>query len=30
MAIMDGLILDPPARIDIAVPGNLQCGLDPE
>ena len=30
MAIMDGLILNPPARIDIAVPGNLQCGLDPE
>ncbi len=30
MAIMDGLILDPPARIDIAVAGNLQCGLDPE
>ena len=29
-AIMDGLILDPPARIDIAVPGNLQCGLDPD
>jgi len=27
VAIMDGLILDPPARIDIAVPGNLQCGL---
>lgn len=29
IAIMDSLILDPPARIDIAVPGNLQCGLDP-
>jgi len=29
VAIMDSLILDPPARIDIAVPGNLQCGLDP-
>lgn len=27
VAIMDGLDLDPPARIDIAVPGNLQCGL---
>ena len=25
--IMDSLILDPPARIDVAVPGNLQCGL---
>ena len=24
--IMDKLILDPPARIDVAVPGNLQCG----
>lgn len=29
ISIMDALILDPPARIDIAVPGNLQCGLDP-
>jgi glyoxylase-like metal-dependent hydrolase (beta-lactamase superfamily II) len=29
IAIMDSLILDPPARIDVAVPGNLQCGLDP-
>ncbi len=29
VAIMDSLILDPPARIDVAVPGNLQCGLDP-
>lgn len=29
VAIMNTLILDPPARIDIAVPGNLQCGLDP-
>jgi len=29
VAIMDSLILDPPARIDIAVPGNLQCGSDP-
>ena len=29
VAIMNSLILDPPARIDIAVPGNLQCGLDP-
>ncbi len=29
VTIMDSLILDPPARIDIAVPGNLQCGLDP-
>ena len=28
IAIMDSLILDPPARIDIAVPGNLQCGLN--
>lgn len=27
VAIMDGLVLDPPARIDIAVPGNEQCGL---
>lgn len=27
IAIMDALILDPPARIDIAVPGNLHCGL---
>jgi glyoxylase-like metal-dependent hydrolase (beta-lactamase superfamily II) len=26
VAIMDSLILDPPARIDIAVPGNLHCG----
>lgn len=25
--IMDSLILEPPARIDIAVPGNQQCGL---
>jgi glyoxylase-like metal-dependent hydrolase (beta-lactamase superfamily II) len=25
--IMDSLILEPPARIDVAVPGNLQCGL---
>ncbi|VAW54815.1 MBL-fold metallo-hydrolase superfamily [hydrothermal vent metagenome] len=30
ITIMDSLILDPPARIDIAVPGNLQCGLDSE
>lgn len=29
IAIMDALILEPPARIEIAVPGNLQCGLDP-
>jgi len=29
ITIMDSLILDPPARIGIAVPGNLQCGLDP-
>lgn len=28
--LMDALILDPPARIDVAVPGNLQCGLDPD
>ena len=28
VAIMDSLILDPPGRIDIAVPGNVQCGLD--
>ena len=27
ITIMDGLILDPPARIDIAVPGNQHCGL---
>lgn len=27
VAIMDALILDPPARIDIAVPGNQHCGL---
>jgi glyoxylase-like metal-dependent hydrolase (beta-lactamase superfamily II) len=27
VAIMNALILDPPARIDIAVPGNLHCGL---
>lgn len=27
VAIMDALILDPPARIDTAVPGNQQCGL---
>ncbi len=27
VAIMDSLDLDPPARIDIAVPGNQQCGL---
>lgn len=27
VAIMDALILEPPARIDVAVPGNLQCGL---
>lgn len=27
IAIMDALILDPPARIDIAVPGNQHCGL---
>ena len=27
VAIMDSLILEPPARIDVAVPGNLQCGL---
>ncbi len=25
--IMGSLILEPPARIDVAVPGNLQCGL---
>ncbi len=25
--IMDSMKLDPPARIDVAVPGNLQCGL---
>ena len=30
MALMDALILDPPARIEVAVPGNLQCGLDPD
>ncbi|MBL4712727.1 MAG: MBL fold metallo-hydrolase [Gammaproteobacteria bacterium] len=30
VALMDALILDPPARIDVAVPGNLQCGLDPD
>jgi len=29
VAIMNSLILDPPARIDVAVPGNLQCGLHP-
>ncbi len=29
ISIMNALILEPPARIDIAVPGNLQCGLDP-
>jgi len=28
VAIMDALILDPPARIDVAVPGNQQCGLN--
>ncbi|MDT8282589.1 MAG: MBL fold metallo-hydrolase [Gammaproteobacteria bacterium] len=28
ITIMDSLILEPPARIDIAVPGNLQCGLN--
>ena len=28
--IMNSLILEPPARIDIAVPGNLQCGLNPD
>jgi len=28
ITIMDGLILDPPARIDIAVPGNQLCGLN--
>jgi len=27
VAIMDSLILQPPARIDIAVPGNQHCGL---
>lgn len=27
VAIMNALILDPPARIDVAVPGNQQCGL---
>lgn len=27
-AIMDSLILEPPARIEVAVPGNLQCGLN--
>jgi glyoxylase-like metal-dependent hydrolase (beta-lactamase superfamily II) len=27
VAIMDSLILEPPARIEVAVPGNLQCGL---
>ncbi len=25
--IMDNMILEPPARIDVAVPGNMQCGL---
>jgi len=28
IAIMDGLDLQPPKRIDIAVPGNMQCGLE--
>lgn len=28
IAIMDGLDLEPPKRIDIAVPGNMQCGLE--
>ncbi|MDH3354932.1 MAG: MBL fold metallo-hydrolase, partial [Chromatiales bacterium] len=27
IAIMDGLILDPPKRIKESVPGNLACGL---
>jgi glyoxylase-like metal-dependent hydrolase (beta-lactamase superfamily II) len=27
VAIMDGLVLDPPRRIDVAVPGNQRCGL---
>ncbi len=28
VAIMDALDLEPPKRIDIAVPGNMQCGLE--
>ncbi len=28
VTIMDGLDLELPKRIDIAVPGNMQCGLD--
>jgi len=28
IAIMESLILEPPARINIAVPGNLECGID--
>lgn len=28
VAIMDGLDLAPPKRIDIAVPSNMQCGLE--
>ncbi len=28
VAIMDGLDLELPKHIDIAVPGNMQCGLD--
>lgn len=28
VAIMDALDLAPPKRIDIAVPGNMQCGLE--
>ncbi len=28
IAIMDALDLEPPKRIDIAVPGNMQCGLE--
>jgi sulfur dioxygenase len=27
ITIMDGLDLDPPARMDYAVPGNIACGL---
>jgi len=30
VAIMDGLNLELPKRIDIAVPGNMQCGLEKE
>ena len=25
--IMDGLVLDPPKKIDVAVPGNQRCGI---